>query len=1096
MNYLMRKRFGAWVLLLLLLHLLLPASLPELDAPPIEANALQTSQSSPISIIFFQTDPSPVFVGQNFTYKVKVKNSGDEPITIVPLSDERFDPPDSVIIVEDYRPRIFVIPIELHPGEVVEVGPHALFSARRVGEVRITVGVSWSYSGDPGPWYIVSGNFSFMVYESQQETYEIHFFTDPPDVGSITFSGTTYTNGQSGKYAAGTYQIEANVPEGYVFDGWLFYGTQYGGQPPPIEFEDPGSPSTKVIIRGGGTIATIFKWIVRLRGTVTQDSMNEYEIHVRIDELLLDTSGRLRLGEEIWIRNLASNWKPGWVKEGDRVEIYGLGFCMDAPPCQRHGIVIKWPEQHYVRRIEASGVKFRGVVWTEPNTPYDIEVMIDEVLLDPEGRLSSRSLAHVDIAENTSECECDWPLHRGDRVEVYARHYWYGYMGKYAVGVWIYSRDHPYDGYIIRITATTVTRTMTTTITEQQSLPDLTVRDVVFSPQNVVQGGSLTVSWTEANIGGGNAGPYKVGVYLGISEYGRDYLLASLNRDGLAAGGSRSYTQAFTIPSDVPAGSYYVTVFIDDLRAVSETNEDNNIGSSTLNKLTITKSTPITLKKFSYDDKVPDYVALLLEFLGVKEKALSGRLYAELEPIERIARVEAELKLGYVTVDEFKGWVPPSRWETRTFQMRRNDSGFAATFDVSTWWPLNIFPIIHNLLTGGVVKGLISELAEEALLPKIRIKLTGNEPIYLSAEITKITVADIDGNSFQFPVNRKIKTAIEKWFEALPEEEKWMYGMVFSPVALSIVDPQGKRVGYFGGKLYNEIEGAFVSPSDWSFQFILITSPKSGEYKIEVEGLGDGEFHLYTGFVEKGKVVTQTVREKEIITKGAMKTFTLVTTPTPWYVNYWPVFAIAAVAAVAIAFRGRLRTRQRKKLVVRESGKGGELTVINKLSGRRYTLGIFEENTAKDVIDTLIERGLIKPTPEEGYQWALTDRSGSVISPAERLSSRLPEREVFLVARPVGGKRSEDRIELTVIYKRAGKRYTLEVFKDNTAGDVIDALIESGLIKPSPGVGYAWALVSPRLLEIPYDEKILSALSPGENEVFLVMKPGGGLDGY
>jgi hypothetical protein len=424
-----------------------------IDNYPIGANALQISQSSPISIISFQTDPSPVFVGQNFTYKVKVKNLGDEPITIVPLSDEMFDPPDSVIIVEDYRPIIFVVPIELYPGEVVEVGPPALFSARRVGEVRITVGVSWSYSGDPGSWYIASGNFSFMVYESQQETYEIYFLIVPPDVGSITFSGTTYTNGQSGKYAAGTYQIEANVPEGYVFDGWLSYGTQY----PPIEFEDPRSPSTKVIIRGGGTIATIFKWIVKLRGTVAQDSMNEYEIYVRIDELLLDTSGRLRLGEEIWIHNLASNWQPGWVKEGDRVEIYGLGFCTGYPPCQPHGIDIKWPE-HYVRRIEASGVKFRGVVWTEPNTPYDIVVRIDEVLLDPEGRLSSGSLAHVDIAEDPSECECDWPLHRGDRVEVYARHYWYGYLGEYAVeyavGVWIYSRDNPRDGYIRRLEPT------------------------------------------------------------------------------------------------------------------------------------------------------------------------------------------------------------------------------------------------------------------------------------------------------------------------------------------------------------------------------------------------------------------------------------------------------------------------------------------------------------------------------------------------------------------------------------------------------------------------------------------------------------------
>ncbi len=157
------------LLLALLLPLFLPAPIPEayaqkyflrfdslalkgrsgeyvIDNYPIGANALQISQSSPISIISFQTDPSPVFVGQNFTYKVKVKNSGDEPITIVPLSDERFDPPDSVIIVEDYRTRILIIPIELYPGEVVEVGPLALFSARRVGEVRITVGVSWSYT--------------------------------------------------------------------------------------------------------------------------------------------------------------------------------------------------------------------------------------------------------------------------------------------------------------------------------------------------------------------------------------------------------------------------------------------------------------------------------------------------------------------------------------------------------------------------------------------------------------------------------------------------------------------------------------------------------------------------------------------------------------------------------------------------------------------------------------------------------------------------------------------------------------------------------------------------------------------------------------
>jgi hypothetical protein len=46
---------------------------------------------------------------------------------------------------------------------------------------------------------------------------------------------------------------------------------------------------------------------------------------------------------------------------------------------------------------------------------------------------------------------------------------------------------------------------------------------------------------------------------------------------------------------------------------------------------------PITLKKFSYSDGVPDDLFLLLEFLGIRDRALSGRFYVELEPIERIA---------------------------------------------------------------------------------------------------------------------------------------------------------------------------------------------------------------------------------------------------------------------------------------------------------------------------------------------------------------------------------------------------------------------------------------------------------------------------
>jgi len=125
-------------------------------------------------------------------------------------------------------------------------------------------------------------------------------------------------------------------------------------------------------------------------------------------------------------------------------------------------------------------------------------------------------------------------------------------------------------------------------VSVQVPSPDLTVPSVSFSPSVVVAGnGSVTISWVEKNQGSGNAGAYRVGVYLGVSEYGRDYLLGSIYREGLAAGASRSYTQAFPIPSNVPPRNYYVTVFIDDTRIVSESNENNNIGSSTPNRITV-----------------------------------------------------------------------------------------------------------------------------------------------------------------------------------------------------------------------------------------------------------------------------------------------------------------------------------------------------------------------------------------------------------------------------------------------------------------------------------------------------------------------------
>ena len=114
------------------------------------------------------------------------------------------------------------------------------------------------------------------------------------------------------------------------------------------------------------------------------------------------------------------------------------------------------PQGHCIFTIhfEEIAVKFRGII-VDASSQYDVIVRIDEVLLDPEGKLSPGKYAHIDIACSTSESNVDWPLQKGDRIEVYAKHFSYcdwNYKGyRIVIAVWIYSRDNPYDGYLKKI---------------------------------------------------------------------------------------------------------------------------------------------------------------------------------------------------------------------------------------------------------------------------------------------------------------------------------------------------------------------------------------------------------------------------------------------------------------------------------------------------------------------------------------------------------------------------------------------------------------------------------------------------------------------
>jgi hypothetical protein len=194
--------------------------------------------------------------------------------------------------------------------------------------------------------------------------YKIFFGTCPGDVGSINFAGKTYTSGEYGYYPPGTYQIEANVPQGYIFYRWAA-GAFYKADVYAVSVANRESQRTTATIREGnyskGFLIALFKWFTKFRGVVVSHESG-YVIKVKIEELLLDTSNRLKIGE---IVEVSRNTPFTEIDDGDYVEVHGLGAVIncDSPEEGGYYITIEWPD-HYIKKIESVRV------WTDKSIYY------------------------------------------------------------------------------------------------------------------------------------------------------------------------------------------------------------------------------------------------------------------------------------------------------------------------------------------------------------------------------------------------------------------------------------------------------------------------------------------------------------------------------------------------------------------------------------------------------------------------------------------------------------------------------------------------------------------------------------------------------
>jgi Tol biopolymer transport system component len=89
-----------------------------------------------------------------------------------------------------------------------------------------------------------------MVQEAITPTlFVIIFDTEPTSVGSITFDGSDYSDGENVSRTAGTFSITANPEIGYVFSRWETFGL--------IIVSNSTSPSTNCTVNGLGTVKLV-----------------------------------------------------------------------------------------------------------------------------------------------------------------------------------------------------------------------------------------------------------------------------------------------------------------------------------------------------------------------------------------------------------------------------------------------------------------------------------------------------------------------------------------------------------------------------------------------------------------------------------------------------------------------------------------------------------------------------------------------------------------------------------------------------------------------------------------------------------------------
>ncbi|WP_326403767.1 InlB B-repeat-containing protein [Infirmifilum sp. NZ] len=157
--------------------------------------------------------------------------------------------------------------------------------------------------------------------------------TEPPGVGYVAIGNESLRDGSSIVLRKGRYPLYASAPDGFVFYRWRVSGN--------ATVSEASAANTTLNLAGDAEITAVFAWPLRLRGRVTQLSLNDsgFTMRLTVEEVFTDPSGLAGKGDtvEAVALNLSLVRVEGYggagdISVGDAVEVAGTGLWSVKPP--------------------------------------------------------------------------------------------------------------------------------------------------------------------------------------------------------------------------------------------------------------------------------------------------------------------------------------------------------------------------------------------------------------------------------------------------------------------------------------------------------------------------------------------------------------------------------------------------------------------------------------------------------------------------------------------------------------------------------------------------------------------------------------------